>query len=338
MTSSAEQQQQQQQQRRDWASTAGMDDYDPLDVDFDDGFDDGDSMVLAAGTVPPGSPVMTASSQLPPSESEDSSSSATAPAAAMPTSASAAAATTTVELPPERSERFLEFLADRARKRELCQGRTEYGHLCLQPAEENGYCRYHASQMQSSALVAWDERLFIVLDLDQTLVYTPTDGEEFPLNVRLNIQDITADGIPMKTAIRPFALEMLEQLDAMFTVYVVTGGTPSYCKAIVDLLNRLSRGAREVIKLGVSCRSSMVPVQAQPKTFHLVLPNPADHRLALAIDNCRKVCCCFYFSSPPPPLLGDDRKNSFLRCGGFQRCWPFRPPSPNDTNTVHGPT
>jgi hypothetical protein len=143
--------------------------------------------------------------------------------------------------------------------------------------------------MQNSALVPWDERLYIVLDLDQTLVYTPTDGEEFPGNVRLNIQDIVADGTAMKTAIRPFALEMLEQLESMFTVFVITGGTPSYCSAIVDLLNRLAAGkdgTRQVIKHGVSCRSTMVPVQAQPKTFHLVLPDPHDHRFALAIDNC----------------------------------------------------
>eukprot|EP00727_Mastigamoeba_balamuthi_P008917 m51a1_g4648 hypothetical protein (460) ;mRNA; f:12252-15835 len=196
----------------------------------------------------------------------------------------------------QQGERILEFLSDKAKRRELCQGRTEYGHMCLQTAEENGYCKYHHAQLQNSSMLPWDERLYIVLDLDQTLVYTPTDGEEFPSNVRLNvqssapcglnIQEIFADGATMQTAIRPFALEILEQLGSMFSVSVITGGTPSYCKAIVDLLNRLSN--KEIIKEGVSCRSASNPMQAQAKTFNLVLHNPQDERFALAIDNCRK--------------------------------------------------
>ena len=166
--------------------------------------------------------------------------------------------------------------------------------MCLRPAEEGGYCSYHRAQMASNAMMPWDERLFIVLDLDQTLVYTPAEGEEVPESLVLNAQWIVADGVRMQTAIRPHALDLLQQLDAMFVVYVVTGGTPSYCDAVVQLLNRLVAArcgaqdgpAHSVIRTGVSCRANSV--MANPKTFALVLPRPEDQRLALAIDNCRK--------------------------------------------------
>ena len=182
-------------------------------------------------------------------------------------------------------------------RKQLCRGRNEFGQLCLQPADESGFCSYHSSQISGGKdVVEWDERLFIILDLDQTLVYTPSEGEDIPSSLLPNVHYITADGARMRTAIRPHALEFLQQLDTMFVVYVVTGGTPSYCASIVQLLNRLVsvrcgasgdavESGHKVIREGVSCRATST--QANPKTFDLVLPRLEDQRLALAIDNCR---------------------------------------------------
>lgn len=173
------------------------------------------------------------------------------------------------------------------------------------------------------ALVPWDERLAVVLDLDQTLVYTPADGASVPAGLAGRVHWIAADGVRLPTAVRPHALEFLQQLATVAAVYVVTGGTPSYCDAVVALLNRLvathaathpdgdgvgaaSQGSKDdeeegdgddegrdgdgdalpVIRLGVSCRAS--GAAARPKTFALVLPRAADRRLALAVDNCRR--------------------------------------------------
>ena len=237
-----------------------------------------------------------------------------------------------------------------AARQAVCRAHTPSGRVCLAPAgtDPAGLCPYHRAQVAAAAataaataedegadvgvdagaegagegpLVPWDERLAVVLDLDQTLVYTPADGDGVPAGCAARVHWIVADGVRMPTAVRPHALEFLQQLGTFAAVYVVTGGTPAYCDAVVALLNRLvaqrmcsddddgndgndeheshdddheesstprvrAGDALPAIRLGVSCRASSTA--ARPKTFALVLPRAADRRLALAVDNCRR--------------------------------------------------
>ena len=124
----------------------------------------------------------------------------------------------------------------------VCRARTECGRVCLAPAEGgSGLCARHRAAVAApgAGLVPWDGRLAVVLDLDQTLVYTPADGEDVPPALAARVHWIVADGVRLPTAVRPHAPEFLLQLASVGPVYVVTGGTPSYCDAVVALLNRL---------------------------------------------------------------------------------------------------